>query len=68
MCYRALAQLPIDIRPDGYWQSPVSLNECQQGDPALANEIRDTVAALANDAEALLPPRPVIPPPEQEAA
>lgn len=56
--YLAVAALPLAVRPGGIWQSPVSLNELQTGDPSLANMIRDAVAALQTDADAPLPGAP----------
>jgi hypothetical protein len=57
--YCALSALPLNNRPGGIWQSPVSLHELQQGDTSLANEVRDVVAALGEDASAPLPGSPL---------
>jgi hypothetical protein len=67
--YLAIAALPLLIRPGGQWQSGVSLNELQTGDKSLANDIKDTIAALQSDPGAPLPnsPQPQ-PQPDAEAA
>jgi hypothetical protein len=65
--YLAIHALPLAIRPGGQWQSAISLNELQTGDKSLANEVRDTVTALQQNAGAPLPTSPA-PHPEAEAA
>jgi hypothetical protein len=56
--YVALAVLPITIRPTGAWETPIGLAELQSGDPALADQIKATIAALSQDASAPLPAAP----------
>lgn len=56
--YLALAALPVLIRPTGQWETSLSLNELQTGDPSLANEIKAAIAALQIDPDAPLPGAP----------
>jgi hypothetical protein len=50
----ALSALPMDSKPSpsSNWQTVVTLEELQAGDPAIADGITQWVAALENDAAA----------------
>jgi hypothetical protein len=56
--YCALTALPVGMRPQGLWQELITLPELQAGDQWLADQIRETIAALAQDPDAPLPSPP----------